>query len=260
VREDDRRIAALLEAAAPHVEFPETPPLPALVRRRIERGPIPVGTIAVPRLRPPLWRPVLAFASVVVLALAVTLALSATARKAVADLLGVVGIHVTFDDPREGLPPPRDVLELGTSMSTFEAAGRVGFEVLQPSLRRVAAVYFDASIGETGMVSFVYPPDAKSVSDVDLLVTQFAATLDGAFFKKVALAGGDVTYVDVRSRPGYWVGGGPHLFWYVDADGPRDETIRLAQRVLIWEEDGVTYRIEGAGSLRAALRIARGLR
>jgi hypothetical protein len=265
VNDADRRLAALLGDVAGATEFPETPPLAASVRRRIESGPLPVARIRLPRTRPPLWRPALAVAAIALVALAVTLSLSVTARRAVADLLGVVGIHVTFDDGPGGKPlSPRTDLDLGEQIATYEAEERVGFDVVVPSApksRRVWAVYYDASIGQRGMVSLVYPHDAESVDDVDLLLTQFEASADGQLFKKVAIEGSDVTYTNVGGSEAYWIGGDPHLFYYVDEDGePRPESVRLAGRVLIWEDDGVTYRIEGARSLRAALRLAASLR
>ncbi|MDQ3915116.1 MAG: hypothetical protein M3323_07265 [Actinomycetota bacterium] len=264
MREADRRLATLLEDVARDVEFPETPPLAATVRRRIESGPLPVARIRLPRTRPAAWRPVLATVAVVVVALTVTLALSVTARRAVADLLGIVGIHVTFDEEEGQSMRPRSELYLGEPTSTHVASERAGFEVVVPSpprSRRVWAVYYDRSIGAGGMVSLVHPPDARSVEDVDLLVTQFVASLDGEFFKKIASGGADVRYTRVGSSEAFWIGGDPHLFYYVDEDGePRTETVRLAGRVLLWEDGGITYRVEGADSLRAALRIARSLR
>ncbi|HEV2757698.1 MAG TPA: hypothetical protein VG318_18205 [Actinomycetota bacterium] len=264
MRAAERRIAALLEDVARDAEFPATPPLAASVRRRIESGPMPVARVRLPRTRPPVWRSVPAVVLVVLVTLGATLALSVTARRAVADLLGVVGIHVTFDDETHGVElRPRNELDLGEQMSTYEAEERAGFDVVVPSepqSRRVWAVYYDPTVGESGMVSLVHPPEAESVEDVDLLVTQFAASVEGQFFKKIDVEGADVTYTGVGDDEGYWVGGDAHLFYYVEDGEPRQETVRLAGRVLIWESDGVTYRVEGARSLEAALRIAGSLR
>lgn len=264
MRDAERRVAALLEDVAGEVEFPATPPLAASVRRRIEFGPPPVARAPLPRTKPPLWRPVLAALAVVVVALAATLALSVTARRAVADLLGVVGIRVTFDDGSRGEAlRPSNELTLGEQMATYEAEDRAGFDVLVPSTpesRRVWAVYYDPSIGESGMVSLVHPPAAESVDDVELLVTQFAASLDGELFKKIAVSDTGVTYTRVGESDGYWIDGDPHFLYYVEEGEPRPETVRLAGPVLIWESDGITYRVEGARSLRAALRLAHSLR
>jgi hypothetical protein len=60
--------------------------------------------------------------------------------------------------------------------------------------------------------------------------------------------------------PGYWLTGAPHVISYVDADGVVvDETVRLAGNVLLWEQDGVTFRIESLLSRAEALEIASSL-
>ncbi|MDQ3983425.1 MAG: hypothetical protein M3271_12165, partial [Actinomycetota bacterium] len=128
----DKAIAAALERVAQDVEFPETPPLAETVRRRIEAGPMPVGTIRLPRTRPSPWRPIAVGVSVVVVALAVTLSLSVTAREAVADLLGVVGIRITFDEGPEVSPPSDAELRLGTRVGVAAASERAGFDVVLP--------------------------------------------------------------------------------------------------------------------------------
>ena len=261
----EQAISRLLEELSSEIQFPETPPLASLVRRRIETGPLPVGRIDLPRTRPPLWRPVLVTASVVVLALAFTLSFSVTARRAVADLLGIVGIHITFDDDPEVSPAPGNELHLGDHIGLLEASARAGFDVAQPTSqaigRRLGAVYYEETIGAGGMVSLVYPHYATTLTDVDLLITQFEASVDEAFFKKIGVAGGSVASVQIGSEPGYWVSGEPHLFYYVEPGGDlREETVRLAGNVLLWEEDGITYRVEGARSLQKALRIAESLR
>jgi hypothetical protein len=258
-------MAAVVERVAREVDFPETPPLAAAVRRRIDAGPMPVGTIRLPRTHPSLWRPVVAGVSVVVIVLALTLSLSVTARRAVADLLGIVGIHITFDETPEVSPPPESELRLGERIGLAAASKRAGFDVALPRDPAIEgmrpAVYYDAAIGRSGMVSIVYPDDATTASDARLLVTQFVASVDEAFFKKVEVPGGKVSAAPVGSEAGYWISGKPHLIYYVDEDGSfREETVRLAGNVLLWDEGGVTYRVEGAESRGEALRIARSLR
>ncbi|MDQ3953243.1 MAG: hypothetical protein M3279_09830 [Actinomycetota bacterium] len=260
-RRSEREIAALLQEVAREDVWPPTPPLAEKVRSRIERGRMPVAEVRLPRTRPSLLRPA-AVVCVVALALGITLSLSATARQAVADLLGVVGIRVTFDGDPAVTPRPRSSIPLGPPVSRAVASERAGLDVRVPAaVAGAPAFHYDPSIGDGGMVSVVYPRSAQRLSEVDLLVTQFVAGVDQTAVKKIATAGARVTYVRVRSSDGYWIGGGPHLFFYVDEDGEmRAETVRLAGRVLLWEEDGVTYRIEGARSPAEALKIADSLR
>jgi hypothetical protein len=66
--------------------------------------------------------------------------------------------------------------------------------------------------------------------------------------------------VSVSGAPGYWIEGGEHFFFYRDADGEVvDDTLRLVGTALVWEQDGLTLRVEGAPNLAAALRIAESL-
>lgn len=256
------RLPVLLQEAARDAEFPETPPLAREVRRRIEAGPLPVAEIRLPRTRPPLLRPALVSVAALALVLTVTLSLSVTARRAVADLLGVVGIRVTFGEEPPGTPRPLAEIGLGTRVSRAEASERVGFRVTTPrAVGAAPAIYFDEYVGRRGMVSIVYPRGAATLADADLLVTEFSASLHPDFFKKLAVVGSKVRYVRVRSSEGYWISGEPHYFFYQERDGEtRQESIRLAGNVLLWEEDGITYRIEGAGTLAEALRLADSLR
>lgn len=256
------RLVTLLEEAARDAVFPPTPPLVAEVRRRIDSGPIPVAEIRLPRTRPPLARPVLASLLMVALGLAVTLSLSVTARRAVADLLGVAGIHVTFGEEPPGTPRPLRRIDLGVRLSKDAASDRAGFEVKTPRVPgETPAYYFDPAVGDRGMVSIVYPHDAPTLAGADLLVTQFTATLREEFVKKIGISGSEVRYLRVRGSDAYWIRGEPHFFFYEDGTGEvRETSIRLAGNVLLWEEDGVTYRIEGAGTLAEARRLASSLR
>lgn len=260
-RRDGRALAALLEEAGREAAFPETPPLAERVRTRIESGPLPVASIHLPRTRPPLLRPVLAVICVAALALGLTLTLSVTARRAVADFLGVVGIRVTFDDDPGVTARPLEEIPLGEPVTRGAASRRAGFRVLVPAGEDSPAFYFDRHVAAHGMVSVVYPRDAATLADVDLLVTQFAASVREEFVKKIGMLGSEIRYVAVRDSDAYWISGDPHYFFYEQRNGfIRQETVRLAGNVLLWEEDGVTYRIEGAGSLRAARRLAESLR
>ena len=64
--------------------------------------------------------------------------------------------------------------------------------------------------------------------------------------------------VSVGGEPGFWISGAPHAFFFVcyDAGECRQERYRLAGNVLIWEQDGVTLRLESALPREEALAIA----
>jgi hypothetical protein len=117
------------------------------------------------------------------------------------------------------------------------------------------------------MVSLVFGPrpgiEAAEGTDVGVLITEFAAPLVRVedFFKKLTTQGAIVDRVEVNGLEGYWLTGEPHVFFYRDGAGNIvDESIRLVENVLLWEQDGVTLRIETTGSLDHTLEIAASLR
>ncbi|MET8279996.1 hypothetical protein [Micromonospora sp. NPDC005174] len=117
------------------------------------------------------------------------------------------------------------------------------------------------------------PPERVSIADPDgtgayrvatllydggsLRLDAFDGRLDLAFHKRTSRAGTEWTQVDGDFA--IWVDG-PHVLSYVDRSGQiRQETARLAAPTLIWEQGGVTYRLEGARTRAAAVAIAESL-
>ena len=69
--------------------------------------------------------------------------------------------------------------------------------------------------------------------------------------------GREIEEVTVNGGRGYWLEGTPHQFFYRDSAGnPSPETLRLAGNTLLWEQGGVTFRLEAQVSRDDALRIA----
>ena len=65
---------------------------------------------------------------------------------------------------------------------------------------------------------------------------------------------------DVGGSPGVFLSGNAHFLFLVDEYGVVvEDSARLARDVLIWERDGVGYRLEGDLELDEALRIAASL-
>ena len=65
----------------------------------------------------------------------------------------------------------------------------------------------------------------------------------------------------MRGRPAFFLSGAEHEVLLLDEHGfVIQESARLAQDVLVWEEDGRTLRLEGDFSLDEALAIADRLR
>jgi hypothetical protein len=246
------RMEELLRSVGHELDYPPTPALATAIHHRLEESPKPS------RVRAPLglrWQPAMATLAILVVIAVAALTFSPQARNAVADFLGVGGVRIGFDDS----PPtatPNEGPDLGPEVPLEEAEREVGFEVKVPELAELGSPQIHLTRPpESGMVSLYYP-DAY---DEGLLVTQFRAGVDEVFFKKLTLEGATVEYLTVREGPAFWVTGS-HFFAYVEPDGDiREESLRIAENVLLWEEGGITYRIEGGFGKGEALAIARSL-
>ena len=78
--------------------------------------------------------------------------------------------------------------------------------------------------------------------------------------EKIALTGAHVRRLTVNGRPGVWVEGPQELVYVLrDKDGAVEEP-RLSGNTLIWEQGGVSVRIETTHGLAEALAVAAGMR
>ncbi len=185
-------------------------------------------------------------------------------RTAVADFLGIGGVRI---DTEGSAPTPADGLDLGERMSLDQARDAVAFEVRLPSaLGLPDSVWLDTGVSG-GQVALAYEssPDLPAAPGTNLgaLVTQFPdAEVSEIALKKVTGSQPGTTFepVTVEGEQGFWVSGEPHVIAYLEPDGDiRNETVRLAGNVLLWESGGVTYRIESRLSKVEALAIAESL-
>lgn len=249
-----RDIENALVALAPRVAFPVEPDLAGSVRARIEA--------AAPRTvrRGPSWRPAFAVAAGVVVLAAGLLTFSPATREAVADWIGLDGVKITFDDEVEA--PIADDLQLGEPVTLDEASDRAGFDVeILGALGEPDEVYI-RSDRPGGRVSLVYEAEPglprTDETGVGALFGQFEATYDADIAQK-KMVGETTTLeaVEVGGAPGYWLGGGPHVVVFIDPNGKlRGDEVRLAGNTLLWQRDGVVFRLESALSKAAAIRLA----
>jgi len=246
-------LEARLEELAAAIDFPATPPLARAVAERLAR---PRGTSA--------WLPGRRVGRGAAIALAATLLLAGIAA-AVGIALG--GLRLVFG-PTGFSPQPTMAVGpgLGHVTTLGEARGQIGFVLRVPGLTELGEpdqVYLaEPPVG--GVVTLLYgersgyPVDAGT--GFGLIVTQFRADIGPEVFEKLIDNGVRVTAARVNGQPAWWVAGGEHYFFYRDADGRMvDSTVRLAGDTLIWEELGVTHRVEGAPSVDAAIAVAESL-
>jgi hypothetical protein len=232
-----------LVALGRELDVPSVPDLSPAVRERIVR-----------RERPRFSRRRFALA-VAVAALALlgaTLAIP-DARSALFDFLSIGGERIELVEELPDVAPLDDLeLTLGERTTLDEVHARSGFQ-----LRELAESPDRVYLGDRGTVWFLY----GSPENVRLLVAQTAGlTVDEpALLKKIAREA-QVEEVAVNGARGVFVRG-PHYLFLVDENGvPVEASARLAENVLIWDEGGVAYRLEGDFALPEALELARSLR
>lgn len=278
-RRSDADLDRALVDLGSRLAYPPTPDLAGAVRARLTTAPagrvLPRRSERAARRPWPLSMPqMVAMAAVALLLLGFgALALFPGARVAVADRLGLRGVRIFFVEvvPTPG-PTPAPVgrgLRLGRRVALGEAREAVPFPVRVPDLAGLGApdeVYLTQSVPD-GMVSLVYRAGpglpASPYTGVGALLTQFRGETDrdlvekGLFGKGVP-AGTRLEPLKVNGGRGYWIEGGPHSFFvYRAPDGDlEDEEFRLAGNVLLWEQDGLTFRLEAAVPKEEALRIA----
>ncbi len=158
-------------------------------------------------------------------------------------------------------------LGLGLATDLDAIADDVAFPLLVPgALGPPDAVYLGGAALRS-QVAFVYAasddlPASPLLDGAGLLVTQNLGETDEGLAHKLAdtrLA--TVESVDVDGAPGVWISGEPHFFWYLAPSGAMiEDSRRLVGDTLVWERDGVLYRIEGAISRAQALEIAASMR
>ncbi len=267
-----------------HLAYPPTPNLVLPVRQRLAQRPAR-------RLPWSGWWPVgrrfaVALAALLALASAALLAFEPGARTAVAERLGLRGVWIerlplvpaptpTATAAPTPLPTPTSIplgarLELGEVLPLQEARARVPYPVVVPSLPELGApdeVYL-SPVPAGGQVALVYrarpglPP--ASETGVGLLLTQFVArpgTLNSGVLGKGAGPDTRIEETVVNGGRGVWLEGQPHLLFLSDARGQlRQEPVRLAGNVLLWEQGELTLRLEAAISKAEALRIATSVR
>ena len=172
------------------------------------------------------------------------------------------GLKIVFGGPPPGSPlPPELVAERGFGQRTDLDSATVHLGELlvpaDPALGAADHVYYDT---RTGSVALAWgsrnglPADAAS--GLGVVVTELRADLTTGTFVKLLHEDAVLETTNVHGAPAYWISGGDHFFFYLDANDRQVEgTLRLVGNALVWEQEGLTLRIEGAPSLADAVRI-----
>jgi hypothetical protein len=233
------------------LDFPPTPELAAAVRARLTEEPAR-------RRRPALAfrRRTLVFALAALL-VGVGIAFAVPpARTAILHFFGFHGVRIERVPTLPPAPPPtRGNLDLGRRISFARAERLTPYRIAAPGGRRSGAVYYrDSPTG--GEVSFLL----RCCRPLLLLSELRGEAVP--FVEKVIGPGTRIERLTIGGAPGYWISGAPHVLYYRAPDGTvYQESLRLAGNTLLWDRNGVTFRLEGAHLRKAqALRIAAGVR
>jgi hypothetical protein len=222
----ERALVALGEA----VDFPVEPDLRARVRERLERR----------RFVRPL---ALAFA-VLVVAFGIALAVP-PARSAILRFFHIGSVTI---ERVQKLPPARErplAAGLGPALPLAEAEARSGVRLILHARRP------DRYYARPGLIATLLQYRGKPVLLAELQGDQTGIT------KKFATPGTTVQPAQIGSF-GLWLAGGKHvLFWEPSPGNPQQIVPRLAGNVLLWTENGRTFRLEGELPEDQMLELAR---
>jgi hypothetical protein len=221
-----------LVALGGELEFPPQPNLVAGVRARLERRRL---------FLPP--RRALAFAvAVLVVAFGIAMAVP-DARSAILRFFHIGAVTV---ERVETLPPAQQrplTAGLGAPLSRREAEARAGFQIKLPEGPVPSRYYV-----RPGLIATLFRSNGKPVLLVEFQGEQVSLT------KKFA---GRDTIVEPAQigEFGLWLTGGRHVMQWQFGRGLHQLDTRIAGNVLLWLEDGQTYRLEGELSKAEMLEL-----
>jgi hypothetical protein len=222
-----------LRALASFVELPAERDLAPAVRVRL-RG------------RPQRRRAALVVVTAVLVAVAVAFAVP-PARSAILRFFHLRGVRIEYVDRLPSVPTVS--LDLGVPISPADVERTAGFRPLSSDfLGKPDGVTWDG-----GLLWYRY-------GRTRLLVSQFRGRENVDLVKKAVERDTMITPVYVNGEPGYFISGGTHFLYVTRGGVVRDEPVRLARQVLLWQHGPLTLRLEGDLRLGEALRIARSFR
>lgn len=202
----------------------------------------------------------------VVLVLLAAIGLVAPVRDAAAAVLELVGIDIRQAD--EGATPPAASPpvdgELGTQVPVADISKVAGFSVPQPRTATLGepdeAYLLDG--GDHQAVTLVWRQregiPVASASGASILLTVFqGGPPEPEFLQKILFQGSRAQQVSVDGELAVFVDG-PQTVLYLSSDGDVQEAqSRLSANSLIWQHDGLTFRLESALGQGASVDIAR---
>jgi hypothetical protein len=225
--------------------FPQTPPLAARVRARIESR----STL---REAAPRWQLALTGVAAAAVALAFIAGVLAPARDAVADIFDRINIFETDEVPQD---LTRDIT--GTELSFDEVQAAVGFPLLLPHGASPDRVLLQ-DFGQIKAAVLFYRHDNGAPYALFETNSQVGK---GLAIGKGVTDPGQAQPVSGLADEAYWLTG-LRIVQYYDVDGAvLQGSVRATDvNTLLWNENGRVFRIEGDLTKDDAIAIADSLR
>jgi len=204
-------------------------------------------------------------AATLVIILVAALLLTPRFADALGNLLSISGVQIYRVPQTPTAPTTSPALTFaGQRVATAAEASRIaGFTVRMPAaLGEPSAIYVEtAPVRVTIVYASVKGIPASPQAGVSAIVVEFKGTLETQFMAKAIGPGTFLDAVPLGGGVAYFLSGEPHQFFFRDPSGKvQPETLRLAGNTLLWEDGGVTYRLEAQVKLDEAVRIASSLR
>lgn len=177
-------------------------------------------------------------------ALAAAAALGAAVTAAAASDFIFHGVRIVPVQVLPSVSPSASPIATQKREPNLEAASRdAGFSVEAP-----------AALGTPSTITVT--PGARVIVTLDYgtaIVSEASGSgYDVLIATKMVGPGTTVTRTTVGSADAIWIEGSPHEVYFAG----QQDTLRLATNTLIWERDGVVFRLEDHVSLSEAQRIA----
>ena len=202
-----------------------------------------VGIADTPVKRRAPWQRWVAALAALIVAIGVSVAISAPVRAAIINVFGFGGVEV-----REGpgpSPVSSPVLPGEHRIDVATAQQEVGFRIRIPSALGPPEW---VTVADGRVVSLHYRRTAGPVQ-----IDQFEGNL-GVMWEKFGM--GPALRTTVDGHDALWFED-PVTLVYVDASGHRrTESTRLTSGTLVWIVDGMTFRLDGIRPLDAAIAVA----
>jgi hypothetical protein len=224
------------------IDFPSAPDLARAVRLRLAE-------------RRPWWRKRRQALAVALAVLAVAAAAVMAVPSARTAILRFFHIGAVTVERVETLPQANErplTAGLGRPLRPEAAARRAGFRMWLPPLRKPPERIYVRDGLQSAILDV---PDAGPVLLTEIRGRQFG------FAKKLVQPRTRMEEVTVNGFFGLWIEGAAHVIIFEGRSGRIQEVAtRLAGNVLVWEQNGLTLRIEGELTKAQALKLGRSLR